>query len=146
MNMILIKAFGAAILCAMCSVRFNGRGKDILIAGFIGSMAAFGMGLFDDVNVRALVSGLVYSVLSEVFGRILDKPVAVYYAPVLVPFVPGKLTFVMMGEFVNGDRIAAMDRLAEILCICGMIALAILLVETAFRIFGDMKKKSLRER
>lgn len=139
MTGIFLKALGAGILCAMCSVRFNGHGKDIPVAGFIGFLAAFAMGFFEDLYLRAFVSGLVYSVTSEIMGHILDKPVAVYYAPVLVPFVPGKLTFVMMGEFVTGDKLAALDRLAEILCISGMIALAILIVETVFRQFDERK-------
>lgn len=137
MIIILIKALGAGIVGMMCSIRFNGRGKDITIAGFIGFMAALGMGFFEGMYVRAFVSGLIYSILSEIFARIEQKPVAVYLPAVLVPFVPGKLTFYMMGEFVHGDRVAAMDRLSEIMCVCGMIALAILLTQTAIHFFSE---------
>lgn len=137
--MILINAIGAGIVCSMCSIRFNGRKYDIVIAGFIGFMAAFVMGFFTGLYVRAFVSGLTYSILSEIFSRITKKPVSVYLPAVLVPFVPGKLTYYMMGEFVHGDRLAAMDRVSEIMCVCGMIALAILLTETVINLFSKHK-------
>ncbi|WP_323088860.1 threonine/serine exporter family protein [Allobaculum sp. JKK-2023] len=149
--MILINAIGAGIVCSMCSIRFNGRGSNVLVAGFIGFMSALVMGFFSGMYVRAFVSGLTYSILSEIFSRIFDKPVSVYLPAVLVPFVPGKLTYYMMGEFVHGDRVAAMDRVSEILCVCGMIALAILLTETAIRVWtewhekGKQKQASLNE-
>lgn len=140
--MILINAIGAGIVCSMCSVRFNGRGNNILIAGFIGFMSALVMGFFSGLYVRAFASGLTYSILSKIFSRIYHKPVSVYLPAVLVPFVPGKLTYYMMGEFVHGDRVAALDRLAEILGVCGMIALAIMLTETAIKLWNDHKKKA----
>jgi len=43
-----------------------------------------------------------------------------------------------MGEFVHGDRLAAMDRLSEIMCVCGLIALAILLTQTTLRFLSKM--------
>ncbi len=46
-----------------------------------------------------------------------------------------------MGEFVHGDRVAAMDRLAEIMGVCGMIALAILLTETAIKFWQTRIRK-----
>lgn len=141
MMMQLINSIGAFIVCSMCSVRFNGKKNDILIAGVIGFMACFMMSFFKDLYVRAFVSGLTYSVLSEIFSRITKKPVAVYLAAVLVPFVPGKLTFYMMGEFVHGDRLASLDRLSEIVCVCGMIALAILLTETVIKFWQTKIKK-----
>ena len=142
MNMmnILVNALGAGIVCSMCSVRFNGRGKNVPIAGLIGFAAAFVMGFFTGLYVRAFVSGLTYSILSEIFSRIYHKPVSVYLPAVLVPFVPGKLTYYMMGEFVHGDRVAALDRVAEIMCVCGMIALAILLTDTVIRLWTERKK------
>ncbi|MCI9040501.1 threonine/serine exporter family protein [Dubosiella newyorkensis] len=138
MIILVLKALGAGIACAMCSIRFNGRGKDIVVAGFIGFMAALGMGFFEGLYTRAFVSGLIYSILSEIFARIEKKPVAVYLPAVLVPFVPGKLTFYMMGEFVHGDRLAAMNRLSEIMSVCGLIALAILLTQTTLRFLSKM--------
>lgn len=141
MMMQLINSIGAFIVCSMCSVRFNGKKNDILIAGVIGFMACFMMSFFKDLYVRAFVSGLTYSILSEIFSRITKKPVAVYLAAVLVPFVPGKLTFYMMGEFVHGDRLASLDRLSEIVCVCGMIALAILLTETVIKFWQTKIKK-----
>ena len=137
----LLNSIGAMIVCSMCSVRFNGKGKDVPIAGIIGFCAAFMMGFFTGLYLRAFVSGLTYSILSEIFSRITKRPVAVYLPAVLVPFVPGKLTFYMMGEFVHGDRVAAMDRLAEIMGVCGMIALAILLTETAIKFWQTRIKK-----
>ncbi|UNT96599.1 threonine/serine exporter family protein [Allobaculum mucilyticum] len=90
---------------------------------------------------KSVCLGLTYSILSEIFSRLYHKPVAVYLPAVLVPFVPGKLTYYMMGEFVHGDRVAALDRVAEILCVCGMIALAILLTETVIRLWTEFRKK-----
>ena len=145
MMMQLINSIGAFIVCSICSGRFNGKKNDVLIAGFIGFMACFMMNFFTGMYIRAFVSGLTYSILSEIFSRITKKPVAVYLAAVLVPFVPGKLTFYMMGEFVHGDRLAALDRLSEIMCVCGMIALAILLTETVIKFFQTKVHHSLND-
>ena len=70
MIILVLKALGAGIACAMCSIRFNGRGKDIVVAGFIGFMAALGMGFFEGLYTRAFVSGLIYSILSEILSLI----------------------------------------------------------------------------
>jgi Uncharacterized conserved protein len=92
--------------------------------------------------VRAnFFSALIIALLAHIFARILKAPVTIFLIAGIMTLVPGGIIYKAVYNFTQGERVLASKYLNETLAIAGMIALAIFVVDSFFRILSDWKIK-----
>ena len=90
--------------------------------------------------MAAFLSSLVVSILSHIFARVLKAPVTVFLVAGILPTVPGAGMYRAVYYIIADDRARSSYYLLQTLEIAGVIALAIFIVDTVFRIRIKRKK------
>lgn len=89
--------------------------------------------LFPGDFLSPFVAGITFALLSEWGARKQKCPTTVYLPCVLVPFVPGRLMYFMMSEFVQGEIALAMGHLVQILTVAGALGLGLLVAQSIMK-------------
>ncbi len=89
-----------------------------------------------NVVLGNLTGGLVASVFAEVMARVRKYPAISYLVVSIFPLIPGAGVYYTMLHAVRGDMAAFAAKGFETAAVAGAIALGILLVSTAFRIWS----------
>lgn len=114
-------------------------------AGAIGAVGGFvylfgaHMGL--GAVAATFLSALSISLLSHTFARLFKEPVTVFLIAGILPTVPGAGMYRTVYYLIQNDRVESGYYLVQTLEIAGVIALAVFLVDTLFKIAGKKEKK-----
>ncbi|MBE6951890.1 MAG: threonine/serine exporter family protein [Ruminococcaceae bacterium] len=139
---------GAFIGCIGFSIYFNIHGPGMIVCGIGGILtwSTYLLALHLGVGVvfANLLGGIVASVYAEIMARVRRFPAISYLVVSLFPLLPGAGVYYTMAHAVEGDMSAFADKGFETAAIAGALALGILLVSTAFRIWSNyvMRRKA----
>lgn len=96
--------------------------------------------------IASFLSALVIAFLSHTFARILQAPVTIFLIPGILPTVPGAGMYRIIYYIMAGKNGKSTYYLIQTLEIAGMIALAIFLVGTFFKVLKQAGAKADNER
>ncbi len=124
-------------------IYFNIHGIGWLLCGVGGifSYTAYmiAVSLWGNIFLANLIGGLVASVYAEIMARIRHFPAISYLVVAIFPLIPGAGVYYTMAHAVRGDMAAFASKGFETAAVAGSIALGILLVSTAFRIYSNLR-------
>lgn len=84
--------------------------------------------------LSSFFSALTAAFISHVFARIFKAPVTLFLIAGILPTVPGGGMYQIVAGVLDGSSTQVFDSLIETLEIAGVIALAIFLMDSLFRI------------
>ncbi len=125
------------------SILFNIHRMGILF-GFIGGIIGWGAyctveALTGDDAIAMLVSSAVAAVYAEIMARIRKCPAIGYLVVSLIPLIPGSSLYYTMTYMVRGDIADFGNKGLDTVILTGMMAVGILLVSTAVRMWNVWK-------
>ena len=130
----------AFVASACFSIIYNIHGGGILICAFGGALGWFvyllSAPLFRDDIVQTFVAALVISAFAEIMARIRKCPVTGYLLVAIFPLVPGGGIYYTMEHAINGETDAFLTSFLHTLGLAGAIAVGVLLVSTAVRMWN----------
>lgn len=141
---LLLPCLWAFVACGGFSVLFHVRGLGVLICscggalGWLVYLLACRGGL-GDISAT-LLAGVAISLWSEVMARVRKCPVTGYLLLAVFPLVPGGGIYYAMKYAVQGENQAFADTLMHTLGVSGALALGILLVASATRMWRNGRK------
>ena len=143
MELILVTV-GCFLAVAGFAVLVETPQKYILQAGFAGAFGGwvyfYSMQRGLDTVPACFLSALVISLVAHIFARIFKAPVTVFLIAGILPTVPGAGMYRAVYYIIADDRAQSSYYLLQTVEIAGVIALAIFIVDTVFRIRIKRKK------
>ena len=139
---------GCFIGCIGFSIYFNihGPGMVVCAVGGILTWSTYLLALHLGVGIiyANLIGGIVASVYAEIMARVRHFPAISYLVVSLFPLLPGAGIYYTMAYAVQNEMTRFAQKGFQTAAIAGALALGILLVSTAFRIWSNylMKKRS----
>ena len=134
---------GSLIGCLGFSILFNihGPGCFLCALGGILSWSAYliSVPVTGSVVISNLIGGITASVYSETMARIRKYPAISYLVVSIFPLIPGAGVYYTMSYAVQGNMDLFAEKGLETAAIAGAIALGILLISTAFRMWGSYR-------
>ena len=134
---------GSLIGCLGFSILFNihGPGCFLCALGGILSWSAYLISgpVTGSVVISNLIGGITASVYSETMARIRKYPAISYLVVSIFPLIPGAGVYYTMSYAVQGNMDLFAEKGLETAAIAGAIALGILLISTAFRMWGSYR-------
>lgn len=131
---------GCLIGCLGFSILFNIHGPGILLCALGGMIAWTSYLITRDLSgslvFANLIGGIVAGLYAEIMARVRKYPAISYLVVAIFPMIPGAGVYYTMNYAVRGDMALFAAKGMETAAIAGAIALGILLVSTAFRIFS----------
>ena len=110
------------------------------IVGAIGGLVyLISLQLSPDVVRAAFFSALAIAFTSHTFARVFKAPVTIFLVAGMLPTVPGAGMYKIVYYIIAGDNAMSSYYFVQTLEIAGMMALAIFIVDTIFKI--SVKKK-----
>ena len=133
--MLLIKVgLGSFLASVAFGVLFNIRYEKLWLAGFTGMIGGIvyqlSLDSFSGVLLANFLGAVSFTVCAEIFARLYKTPVTTFIVCALIPLVPGAKMYEMVLECIKGNPSGALTLFLDILSIAGVLALAILVVET----------------
>ena len=132
---------GCLIGCIGFAVIFNIHGPGIMLCALGGVLAwsayLISMDLGCSVVIANLIGGLVAAFYAETMARIRKYPAISYLVVSIFPLIPGAGVYYAMSHVVHDEMALFADKGMETAAIAGAIALGILLVSTAFRMWSS---------
>lgn len=141
---------GIFIGCVGFSIYFNIHGPGILVCAIGGTLtwAVYLIALELGVGIiyANFLGGIVASVYAEVMARIRHFPAISYLVVSLFPLLPGAGIYYTMAYAVENEMTRFAQKGYQTAAIAAALALGILLVSTAFRIWSNykMEKKNTK--
>lgn len=122
--------------------------KYLVLAGITGAVGG-GVYLYSmDRGIGAVLasflSAFAITFLSHVFARVFRAPVTIFLIPGILPTVPGAGMYRIVYYMMAGDRNTCGHYFVQTLEIAGMIALAIFLVGTVFKVIERYFLKNVK--
>lgn len=137
---LLLPVLCAFVACACFSVIYNIHGFGILICAFGGALGWFAYlltaPLFRNDIAQTFVAALVISAFAEIMARVRKCPVTGYLLVAIFPLVPGGGIYYTMEHAINGETEAFLASFLHTLGLAGAIAVGVLLVSTAVRMWN----------
>ena len=129
------------IACFGFAIIFNIHGFGMVICS-LGGMLAWStylivMHVTGNLYFANLSGGIVASVYSEVMARIRKYPAISYLVVSIFPLIPGAGVYYTMNHAVQGNTQLFAEKSLETAAVAGSIALGILLISTAFRMWSS---------
>lgn len=84
--------------------------------------------------LAVFVAALYVAIISQIFARVFKAPVNVFLVTGILPLVPGIAMYRMVFYLLRGKQAESMLNFSYVLQTSGMIALAIFMVDSFFRI------------
>lgn len=139
----LILAAGCFIGCYGFSILFNIHGVGGVLC-VLGGVLAWSVylacsGATGSVFLSNLAGGITAAIYSESMARIRKYPAISYLVISIFPLIPGAGVYYTMRCAMEGNMEMAALKGMETASIAGAIALGILLISTAFRMYGSYK-------
>ncbi|MEF9941300.1 MAG: threonine/serine exporter family protein [Lachnospiraceae bacterium] len=143
--MIIIKILGVIVAVCAFSILLETPPRYLwctAIVGAVGSLAYF-LCLEKGINnvASSFVSALFIALLSHTFARVMKAPVILFLIAGILPTVPGAGMYRIVFYLIEGNSKKVSYYFSETMQIAGVIALAIFLMDTVFRIFQSKEWK-----
>ena len=136
---------GCFIGCIGFCIYYNIHGPGILVCAIGGTLtwSTYLLALHLGIGViyANLIGGLVASVYAEIMARVRHFPAISYLVVSLFPLLPGAGIYYAIAFAVQNDMTSFAARGYQTAVIAGALALGILLVSTAFRIWSNYQMK-----
>lgn len=142
----MIQVLAAFLAITAFSIVLYTSKKHVVFCGIAGALGWFtylvleplGMG----VVLRNFFAALVVAFLAHIFARTLKAPVTIFLATGILPEVPGAGMYQIAYQMFIGDHEMTSFYLIQTIQIAGVIALAVFLTDSFFRIFQkEVQKK-----
>ena len=137
-------AFGAS---GAFAIIYNIRGAGVLICAFGGALGwlayLLSAPLLHSDILQSFVAALVISVYAEVMARIRKCPVTGYLLVAFFPLVPGGGIYYTMEHAINGETQAFLETGMHTMGIAGALAVGVLLVSSAVRLWTNFHSRRL---
>lgn len=135
----LVQVFAAFIAVIAIAITFGVPKKFLFHSGLVGSCGWLVYLVLINVGVSIVSSmffaTLVVALISHSFARIKKTPVTLFLIAGILPLVPGVGMYRMVYNLIINENGLAMYYFSETMQIAGMIAVAIFIMDTIFRIF-----------
>lgn len=146
----IIRVLGAFLAIISFAIMLETPKKYIVYAGLVGAIGCFVhqfAGKLGATDVFAtFLSALTIALVSHVFARIFKTPVTGFLIAGIVPTVPGAGMFRIGYYLFQSNTEMTGYYISSTLQIAGVIAAAIFIVDTIFRVFQFTGKKELIKR
>lgn len=133
------QSLGAFIAVLTLSIVIGVPRKFIFYTGLIGSVGWFVYLFIKELEFQVIfpyfVASLVVALLSHSFARIFKAPVTVFLIAGILPLVPGTILYRAVYNMIRNNSTLANYYLVQTIQIAGVIALAIFIMDSIFRIF-----------
>lgn len=136
--MVLIGAAGCFVAVAAFAVILETPKKYLLHAGIAGAIGGlvylFSVQKGVDIVWASFFSALAISLTSHTFARIFKAPVTIFLIAGILPTVPGAGMYRIVYYIIASDSAKSSYYLVQTLEIAGVIALAIFIMDTLFKV------------
>lgn len=140
---IIIQVICAFLGVVALAVLFHVPERYLLFSGLVGAGGWFvyllGTERAKTPMLSAFFAAFFVALLSQIFARLFKAPVTVYLVPGILPLVPGVGMYRMVYYMLQGNNAQASYYFSYTLQIAGMIALAIFVTDSFFRILHRKK-------
>lgn len=140
----LLPCFWAFLSCVGFSLVFNLRGRMILwcsAGGAVGWLFYLITGALGGGDIlQNFVAIVVIAAYAETVARIKKAPATVFLIVALIPLVPGGGIYYAMEYCIAGEMDRFLDTTVHTLAIAGVLALGILLVSSAVRMWYTIRR------
>jgi uncharacterized membrane protein YjjB (DUF3815 family) len=137
--MILIQVIGTFVAVVSVAITFGVPRRFLSYSGIVGAVGWLVYLLLIKVHWSSVasmfVAALVVSLISHSFARLMKTPVTLFLIAGILPLVPGVGMYRIVYSLITNNNSMAGYYFSETMQIAGMIALAIFIMDTAFRIF-----------
>lgn len=138
MGMIIQVAAAFVAITAFSAFLYASR-KHVLYCGAAGALGWFTYLVLEPLGIgvvtRNFYAALAVAFLAHIFARTKKAPVTVFLATGILPMVPGAGMYQIAYHIFVGDHQMTSFYLVQTLQIAGVIALAVFLTDSFFRIF-----------
>ena len=145
-----IQLIAAAVGCLGFSITFNihGPGGLLCVLGGVLSWLTYCIVLqFGGSDLTGyFVAAIVSSTYSEIMARLRKYPAISYLVVSIFPLIPGASVYYTMNYAVRGDMDSFAGLGMHTIAIAGVIAVGILMISTAFRIWSVYKKSHPKDK
>lgn len=132
------------------AVPFNVHGREVPLASLGGALGwlvyLLALPVLESDVAAYFVAALALSLYSEIMARVRKRPVTAYLLISVFPLVPGAGIYYTMQYAIQGDASRFLSRGMHTLGLSGALALGILLVSTAMRMWQVFRRRRARER
>lgn len=133
------QVLGAFIAVIMVAVTFGVPRKFLGYSGFVGAIGWLAYLLIKDGGYSsatgAFFATLVVALISHSFARIMKTPVTLFLIAGILPLVPGVGMYQIAYNLITNNNSLVLYYFSETMKMAGMIAMAIFIMDTIFRIF-----------
>ncbi len=137
--MILIQVIGTFAAVMSVAITLGVPKKFLWYAGLVGAvgwLVYLLLGAAGASTVASMfVAALAVAMISHIFARIKKTPVTLFLIAGILPLVPGVGMYRIVYNLITSNNSLAGYYFSETMQIAGMIALAIFIMDTLFRIF-----------
>lgn len=137
--MIFVQVIGAFIAVIAVAITFGVPKKFLKYTGLVGAVGWLVYLLLKNAGCITVVSmffaALIVALISHSFARIMKTPVTLFLIAGILPLVPGVGMYRIVYNLITNNNSLAGFYFSETMQIAGMIALAIFIMDTIFRIF-----------
>ncbi len=137
--MILIQVIGAFIAVISIAINFGVPKRFLVYSGVVGAIGWLVYLLTKATGcsnvVSMFIAALVVALVSHSFARIMKTPVTLFLISGILPLVPGVGMYQIVYNLITNNNVSAGFYFSETMQIAGMIALAIFIMDTLFKIF-----------
>lgn len=133
------QVLGAFIAVIMVAVTFGVPRKFLGYSGLVGAIGWLVYLLIKDGGYTsatgAFFATLVVALISHSFARIMKTPVTLFLIAGILPLVPGVGMYQIAYNLITNNNSLVLYYFSETMKMAGMIAMAIFIMDTIFRIF-----------
>ena len=145
----IVRGLGAFIAIFTFAVLQETPKKYLGCAGIVGAVGWLAYLLSEhagaDTVLATFMSAMTITLISHTFARIFKAPVTVFLIAGILPTVPGAGMYRIVYYIIQGDRAMSSYYLTNTLELAGVIAIAIFIMDTLFRLFQKgWKQNSLK--
>jgi uncharacterized membrane protein YjjB (DUF3815 family) len=137
--MILIQVIGTFAAVMSVAITLGVPKKFLWYAGLVGAvgwLVYLLLGAAGASTVASMfVAALAVAMISHIFARLKKTPVTLFLIAGILPLVPGVGMYRIVYNLITSNNSLAGYYFSETMQIAGMIALAIFIMDTLFRIF-----------
>ena len=135
----IVRVLGAFIAIFTFAVLQETPKKYLGCAGIVGAVGWLAYLLSEhagaDTVLATFISAMTITLISHTFARIFKAPVTVFLIAGILPTVPGAGMYRIVYYIIQGDRAMSSYYLTNTLELAGVIAIAIFIMDTLFRLF-----------
>jgi uncharacterized membrane protein YjjB (DUF3815 family) len=137
--MILIQVIGTFAAVISVAITLGVPKKFLGYAGLVGAVGWLVYLLLAAAGVSTVagmfLAALVVAMISHIFARLKKTPVTLFLIAGILPLVPGVGMYRIVYNLITNNNALAGHYFSETMQLAGMIALAIFIMDTIFRMF-----------